>query len=283
MNQELQRLRKQHAQFKGSMLIFIVLFAFALWLITTANPAGIPFTVAACLLSLTVTPFLRRRYRNTYMRMKTIAAVSATMRQPQYTRKKARPAQLLAQLNLTPGIAYLENPVCRHVLEGDVDTIPTSMEEVTFTGHPQKEAKFSAVTGTLIRFQIGGDLRFVAASGNAFPFRPVYQEYRKLDNQPIGVSDLDVWVKGDEPFPGSLARPIEELLEAYRGPICIASGDGGISVLFLRYYYTYQPDYTHSPAESDFLPKEMPILSLTARIAMQYHSCQSNDDQPLAN
>lgn len=277
MNQELQRLRKQHTLFKSSMLIFIGLFAFALWLITTANPAGIPFTVAVCLLSLTVTPFLRRRYRNTYMRLKTVADVSATMLQPEYTHKEAKPAQLLLQLNMTPGISYLENPVCRHALKGTVDKIPTSIEEVTFTCHPQKEAKFSAVAGTLIRFQIGGDLRFVVASGNAFPFRPVYQGYRKLDNQPIAVSDLDVWIKGDASFPDSLARSIEELLEAYQGPVCIASGDEGISVLLLRHYYAYQPDYTHSPTENDFLPKAMPILSLTAGIAMQYHNGQSND------
>lgn len=277
MNQDLQRLRKQHALFKSGMLIFIVLFAFALWLITTANPLGIPFTVAVCLLSLTVTPFLRRQYRNTYMRLKTVADVSATMRQPEYTHKEARPAQLLSQLNLTPGISYLENPVCRHIVKGTVDTIPASIEEVTFTCHPQKEAKFSAVTGTLIRFHIGGDLRFVVASGNAFPFQPDYQGYRKPDNQPIGNTELDVWIKGDASFPDSLARSIEELLEAYQGPVCIASGDEGISVLLPRYYYAYQPDYTHSPAENDFLPKTMPILSLTARVAMQYHNGQSSD------
>ncbi|MEA5016860.1 MAG: hypothetical protein VB099_20120 [Candidatus Limiplasma sp.] len=277
MQTDLLTYRAQRAQMRGGMLVSLLVFTAALYMLAAQLPGGVAAAVFACLFWLVGIRLLRRRCLRTSRRLHALYGPGRSLDGVSYIDHKPCDGELLIRLGVAPRAPFLEGSICRHVLGGMLSGFAATVAEVAFTPHPQGGVPAASLTGTLIHVEARGTGHFLALRREQLPGLLKQGSRDGFSNAALpdgcGLPEGAALLSSEtRPLAPRLVEKISHLLSACTGPVCVASSPEGIAVFLPRRFYALAED--RELAASDFSP--MPELELIAGIAEAYHCGQNS-------
>lgn len=276
MKEPIQKLRRLRERIGWGVIITIVVLVAALFLLKRAPTVSYALFVAACAWQLFGMRWLKKGYRNAYMRLYALEGVRNVVKDAQYAAKADDLADLPVRLGLVPPQELLPHGVHYHVLHGKVRSMDAVMEECAFAyqipgGGKNARASFA---GTVLHLPGWRSAGMVAAVGNPFPSLPAMQRLKDRGFEPAQLPEncelpqrATLLLQEGFTADGELLHALERFVNACEGPACLLCTEEGLTLMLANRFFTAAPNLRQEVDARHFAPLNLEDLQQGLRLA----------------